>query len=142
MPLNFQDKMEIQDLIVRYANAMDSGKFDEWLETWADDGVWEGGLGVYAGKTALAKLPGDLGARIQGKRHLMSNFAIFESGDQAMSQCYMVVVEREVSTAIVATGVYFDSLKKIDGGWKFARRKVQLDPSFAVTTSTLRQADC
>jgi 3-phenylpropionate/cinnamic acid dioxygenase small subunit len=134
MSLNCQDKMEIQELVVRYANAMDSGKFDEWLETWADDGVWEGGLGVYKGKSALATLPTDLGARIQSKRHLMSNFVISESGEQAISQCYIVVVEREISTSIVATGVYFDTLRKVDGSWKFVRRNVKLDPSFAVKT--------
>jgi 3-phenylpropionate/cinnamic acid dioxygenase small subunit len=132
MPLNYQDKIEIQEIAVRYANAMDSGNFDDWLETWADDGVWEGGLGLYAGKAALAKLPIDLGARIQNKRHLMTNFVITESGDQATLQCYMVVVEREASASIVATGVYFDTLKKVDGSWKFARRTVKLDPNFAV----------
>jgi len=134
MPLNYQDKMEIQELAVKYANAMDSGNSDEWLQTWAEDGVWEGGLGVYEGKAALARVLVDLGARIQNKRHLMTNFVISDSNDQAIMQCYIVVVEREVSTAIVATGMYFDSLKKVDGIWKFARRNVKLDPSFAVKT--------
>jgi ketosteroid isomerase-like protein len=131
MSLSYQDKMEIQELAAQYANALDSGKFDEWLDTWADDGVWEGGLGRYEGKSSLAKLPVDLGARIQGKRHVMCNFVINGEGDQATLHSYLLVFERESSPQLVASGVYVDVLKRIDGRWRFAQRTVKLDPSFS-----------
>ncbi len=132
MGLNYQDKMEIQELSVRYANAMDSGKADEWLDTWTDDGVWEGGLGTYEGKSVLVKLLDDLGVRIKGKRHVMCNFVIEGEGDKATQQCYLLVFERERSPELIATGVYVDALRKVDGVWKFSRRTVKLDPSFAI----------
>lgn len=130
MSLKFEDKVEIQELSARYANAMDDGNLEEWLDTWADDGIWEGAVGKYEGKSALAKLLGDLGARIQNKRHVMTNSVITGAGDQAVQQCYLLVFEREDSPALIATGVYKDTLKKIDGSWKFAQRAVKLDPSF------------
>jgi ketosteroid isomerase-like protein len=129
MPLNFEDKMEIQEVIARYANTFDSGNFDDWLDTWTDDGVWDGGPGVYTGKSELAKLIVDLGGDLQDKRRVMTNVVISGVGDQAIADCYMLVIERKVSSAILATAVYSDTLKKVDGSWKFARRIVTMDPS-------------
>lgn len=131
MPLSHHDKIEIQELSARYANALDSGDIDAWLDTWADDGTWEGGLGKYEGKSSLAKLIMDLGARIKGKRHVMCNFVITEDGDIARQQSYLLVFERETSPALVASGVYHDILQKVNGHWKFSSRSVKLDPSFA-----------
>ncbi|MBY0358329.1 MAG: nuclear transport factor 2 family protein [Candidatus Obscuribacterales bacterium] len=130
MPLNFEDKLEIQELAVRYANAMDDGDLKAWLDTWAEDGVWEGGIGKYEGKKSLSGLLGDLGARIQNKRHVMTNFVIDSAGDLAKQKCYLFVFERENSTELVASAVYEDTLQKIDGRWKFIKRSVKLDPSF------------
>lgn len=124
------DKVAIQELSNRYANAVDSGDASSWLDTWDDAGVWEGGLGRYEGKGRLRKLFDDLGARIHGKRHVMTNFVI--EGDQAEARqvCYLLVFERETEAKLVATGVYTDKLKKVHGGWKFVHRSVKLDPSF------------
>ena len=130
MALTYQDKIEIYELSARYANALDSGDLEEWLDTWADNGVWEGALGKYEGRESLAKLPADLGARIQGKRHVMSNFVITGDAELATQKCYLLVFERERSAELIATGVYVDTIAKINGVWKFARRTVKLDPSF------------
>ena len=132
--LNAEDKIAIQELTVRYANALDSGDLAEWLDTWINDGIWEGGLGRYEGKTALAKLIADLGARIQDKRHVMCNFVISGDGNDAKQLSYLLVFERTASARLVATGVYNDVLRKIDGEWKFARRSVKLDGNFAAPT--------
>jgi len=131
MSVSHQDKIEIQELSARYANALDSGNIGEWLDTWTDEGVWEGGLGKYEGKSSLAKLIKDLGARIQGKRHVMCNFVIDGNGDEARQQSYLLVFERETSPALIATGVYHDIVKRVNGNWKFASRLVKLDSSFA-----------
>lgn len=130
MTLSADDKLEIQELAVRYANAMDAGDDQAWLATWEDDGVWEGGLGRYEGKAGLTKLLADLGARVQGKRHLMTNFVIEGDTTTASQTCYMVVADRVNEARIIATGVYTDKLKKTAGRWRFASRTVKLDPSF------------
>jgi 3-phenylpropionate/cinnamic acid dioxygenase small subunit len=130
MNLTSDDKVAIQELSNRYANAMDNGDADGWLDTWDDAGVWEGGLGRYEGKANLRKLLDDLGARIQGKRHVMTNFVINGFGLEARQTCYLLVFEREMEAKLLATGVYTDRLKKVGGMWKFVHRSVKLDPSF------------
>lgn len=131
MLLTCEDKIEIQELTARYANAMDSENLEGWLETWSDDGIWQGGLGTYKGKSELRKLLDDLGARIKGKRHVMTNSVIDSAGDTAVQHCYLCVFERVTEPRLIATAVYNDVLTKASGAWKFARRTVTLDPSFA-----------
>jgi SnoaL-like domain len=50
-------------------------------------------------------------------------------GDSATATSYMVVIEAEKAPAVVASGVYSDTLKRVDGRWMFARRKLDVDPS-------------
>lgn len=132
MPISFEDKLEIQELTARYAMAMDKGNLEEWLGTWADDGVWEGGVGRYEGKVALKSLFHDLGERISGKRHVMTNSIISQIDSDVVHTCYILIFERETSTHCIGTGVYSDKLKKVDGRWRFAHRTIKLDPSFGL----------
>jgi hypothetical protein len=150
MTIDANDKIVIQELANSYANAMDQGDLDAWLDTWAENGSWQGGIGTYEGKQALAKLFEDLGERIQGKRHVMTNFVIKPSRNskgkaegegeaeteakidgtsplEALMHCYLLVYERGPSARLLASGVYSDQLQKIDGQWKFTNRLVVLD---------------
>jgi hypothetical protein len=127
MVLSAQDQLEIQMLSSQYAIAMDENDAETWLKTWSDDGVWQGGLGRYEGLSRLRQLFTDLGERIKGKRHLMTNFVIAGAGDSASQKCYLVVVEIGQPASLVSTLVYNDRLQKIDGHWKFSQRQVALD---------------
>ncbi len=130
MPLTADEKLEIQELAVRYALAMDAEDLYSWLETWTDDGTWAGGLGEYIGKSSLKELFHELGERIKGKRHLMTNFIITGDSNSANMKCYMTIIDRINSPEIIATGVYTDTLKRVNGRFKFLHRQVKLDPSF------------
>jgi limonene-1,2-epoxide hydrolase len=48
----------------------------------------------------------------------------------------MVVIEAEKAPAVVGSGVYSDTLRRVDGRWKFARRKLDVDPSRQATSAT------
>ena len=122
-----EDRLDIQELTARYAVAMDHGDSETWLNTWADWGVWEGGIGTYETKKNLGRLLTDLGDRIKGKRHIMTNSVITAQEGGALQTCYMLVVEAAGEPRVIATGVYEDLLQKVDGNWKFVRRKVKLD---------------
>ncbi len=126
MPLNADDKIAIQELSAAYANAMDAGDIEGWLETWTEDGVWEGGAGRYEGKERLAQLLPDLGNRIIGKRHIMSNFVIKRDGRGARQTCYLLIVDCS-KTNLPTSAVYSDVLRKKNGQWLFVHRKVQID---------------
>ena len=120
------DKIAIQQLSAIYANAMDSGDIQEWLKTWDESGVWEGGIGKYQGKERLANLLPDLGARVIGKRHIMTNFVISVDGDQASQICYLMIIDRN-KTNLPGTAVYSDRLQKKNNEWLFVHRSVELD---------------
>lgn len=120
------DKLEIQELTARYALAMDEHDTPRWLETWAPNGSWEGALGTYQGDR-LPLLLRDLGERIVHRRHIITNYIVDVSGDEAQQSCYMQIVAYKEGPKIVATAVYRDRLKKIDGQWRFMSRRMTID---------------
>ncbi len=121
-----EDELAIQELASIYANAMDSGDIETWLQTWDDDGVWEGSMGKYEGKEKLANLLPDLGARVIGKRHLMTNFVIRVNGDHATQTCYLMIIDRN-KTNLPGTALYSDTLTRKNNQWLFVHRKVEID---------------
>ncbi len=125
-----EDKVDIQELTARYANAMDDTDLDAWLATWDGNGLWKGGLGEFQGTQKLKELFAALGDRIKNRRHVMTNFVIDGEGDRADQRCYMLVFDRVNEARLIASGVYNDRLIKADGKWKFLERRVALDPSF------------
>lgn len=125
-----EDKVEIQELTARYANAMDDMDLDAWMATWDGNGLWKGGLGEFQGTQKLKELFAALGDRIKNRRHVMTNFVIDADGDLADQRCYMLVFDRVNEARLIASGVYNDRLIKTDGKWKFLERRVALDPSF------------
>lgn len=125
-----EDKVEIQELTARYANAMDDMDLDAWMATWDGNGLWKGGLGEFQGTQKLKELFAALGDRIKNRRHVMTNVVIDADGDLADQRCYMLVFDRVNEARLIASGVYNDRLIKTDGKWKFLERRVALDPSF------------
>ncbi len=120
------DKIAIQELSSTYANAMDSGDIQTWLQTWDESGVWEGGIGKYEGKEKLANLLPDLGPRVIGKRHIMTNFVIQIAGEHATQTCYLMIIDRN-KTNLPGTAVYSDKLVKKNNEWLFVHRNVEID---------------
>ena len=127
LPLTADDRMEIQELASQYACAMDCNDLDSWISTWAADGVWVGRAGAYNGREQLLKLLPDLGERVQGKRHIMTNHIIKGNQSTAIMTCYLLVVEAKVGGNSTVTGTYSDELIKVDGRWVFSKRVMKLD---------------
>lgn len=125
--LTADDRLEIQELANRYSCAMDCNDMDAWISTWAPDGVWIGGAGTYRGTEELLRLLPDLGARVQGKRHIITNHIVTGSASEARLTCYLLVVEAKIGGSSTVTGVYTDDLVKLDGKWVFSKRVMKLD---------------
>ena len=126
------DKLAIQEATSNYFFAVDAADVDAYLAVWAEDGVSESsGLGNATGHEELRarfmKASQDFS---KGKRHVVSNFAIEMQGDTATQRVYLLVVEREKKPAVEATAVYEDTLRRIDGTWKFTRRRQTIDPGY------------
>lgn len=137
MTLTLENKAQIIELCARYVLAVDTNDIDTWLSTWTDDGVLDAGFGTAQGKTALRELEIKLeGGMSKGKRHLSVNHVVEGDDSTASATSYLVVLEREGHPAVVTTAVFTDTLKKVDGVWKFTRRHLAIDPSWQQSQSS------
>ena len=61
-------------------------------------------------------------------RHLFTNLEVEINGDRAHARSYLVVNStKDGKTTIFGTGGYDCQLRKVDGRWLFADRKVFVD---------------
>jgi SnoaL-like protein len=126
-----EDRVEIRELYARYAYTIDYGPYEEWVKCFTEDGVFESPrFGRHAGHRALLRFTaiykdanGD--AKV---RHMMTNVTFRVDGDTATGGCYLTYYHCKNGKAILeAIGRYEDELRKVDGDWLFARRRVFID---------------
>lgn len=124
------ERLAIQDLTHLYALYADTKRFDEVVELFADDGVFDetkSGLPeVLRGKTALAQYYREANAPIESIAHYISNHLISEySTDRAKGTCYVYCEARlKDGSPVRLSGYYDDDYVKIDGKWRFQSRMV------------------
>jgi len=116
------DRVEIIDLLGRYAwyvNSQDSAGF---AGCFTEDGVWEGlGLGRIEGTDALLNFWGKGPPR---NPHLPLNYVIDIDGDTATAHSDILIVELQDGKWSIATvGTYDDKLVRVGGAWKIKYRK-------------------
>jgi len=133
MPLTgtVEDREQIRELYARYAYTIDYGPYEEWVNCFTDDGVFDSPrFGRHAGHKALLSFTamyrdsnGD--AKV---RHMMTNVTFRVNGDSATGGCYLTYYHCKNGKAILeAIGRYEDELRKAEGNWLFARRRVFID---------------
>ena len=73
----------------------------------------------------------DVVSKVDQRRHLITNLVIDElGGDEAVTRCFLTVLSVPKSGGSVelrGTGVYHDRLRRIDGSWLIAERRLVLD---------------
>ena len=125
------DRLEILDLAARYNHAVDSGDHEGVAALFTEDGAIEAtATGTIAGRAAIA---GYIGSRPDGwqrRRHLNSN-AIIEGvpGDEDAARLVLslLVVSRRERVVPRLHGRYEDELRRVDGEWRFAKRRIIVD---------------
>jgi ketosteroid isomerase-like protein len=143
-----QDYIEIEQLLMRYAAAYNTGDADAYVATFTPDGSLElrrdvdqpAFLGPFTGREALRKQWFPEGAvsgtrKFGPMRHVTTNHEINVSGDTATVRAFfMEVVSNGPNIppgskppTIHAMGRYEDQLVKLDGRWLFKRRVVITD---------------
>ncbi len=135
MPLTAEDRSEIINLAGRYSQSLDLRNADAWRAVWTDDGVMEMELQErwIAGEALWALAVGDDPEAPVG-RHQPSTFVIDGDGDEATMASYVTVVRASGRhnpfgdpARIVFQGRYEDRLRKVEGVWKIAHRKIITD---------------
>ena len=124
--LSAADHVEIRNLAGRYSHALDLGEPAAWAEVFTEDGVMDMvAQGYTIEGDALRSLARD--GEPSGSRHMPSTFVIDGAGDEATMRSYVTVVSTRDPARIVFQGRYEDRLRRVDGKWRIAQRRILTD---------------
>ena len=128
MSLTTEDRQAIFDLAARYNQAIDSADIDSWIACWTADGHFDPpGRAVFDGPDGLRQFAEGHIAQFPNTRHWNANHVIAGDGDSATMSCYLNFFGVKGGPKLLAAGTYQDTLRKVDGKWLFATRKVMID---------------
>ena len=129
MPLSLADGLYIQDLLARYNHAIDSADAATWAATYAPDGTFTSGGRTRTETEELQAFAADFAARMPGSRHWVNNVLIEGDGDTATMSCYLQLLKTggDGPATLVTTARYEDTLRRVDGAWRFTSRTVVRD---------------
>lgn len=124
-PTYTEDVVAIQQLIARYAHALDAGNGKEWAATFTEDGVFKfvDSNRVVAGREQIAALVRP-GRKPYESRHNLQSPWIEVNGDTATLKAYLIVTR---GTEVIVTGSYDDTLRRVNGQWLFSERRFTND---------------
>ena len=121
------DKLAIQELLARYAHAIDDLKPEAWAQCFTPDGVFQLGSQALRGHAAL-RAYGEVHSREMRYRHLTGNFLYDVEGNEATGQAsFLGTLATPAGYKFFAQGRYTDRLAKQNGHWLIAHRRVDLD---------------
>lgn len=137
MPISAEDRGAIQDLHHQYYISTEEKDVAGFMNCWAEDRPvrFESPFGIYDDRASLEAFEDEhvnRGMAI-GKRHANLNLVLKEGpdADTVLATSYMLVMEVDDVPAIVATGIYRDSIVvRTSLGWRFVYRNLDLDDGF------------
>lgn len=129
MALTTDDLVAIQQLYARYCHAIDDGDGPGFAACFTPDGVLDGGIGdPIVGAEALAGFATAVVAGLPGIRHQATNVALDGTGDEATGRAYLYVyAAADSGPKVITTGRYVDTLRRIEGEWRFVIRRFTAD---------------
>jgi 3-phenylpropionate/cinnamic acid dioxygenase small subunit len=135
-----QDRATIEDLMWRYARALDSSDADGYAAVYTEGGQFGTGDQATKGRAALKKMVADLKqARIDreakgepkrpGTLHMVTNHSVvFKDADHATYNAYWVTMftslGAETPARVGAVGRSIDELVRVNGQWLIKSRNV------------------
>jgi 3-phenylpropionate/cinnamic acid dioxygenase small subunit len=130
MPAVLEEKDAIRELMAQYCFHIDNGEFDDWLQLFTADGVFDlGARGRLAGHDALRKFVQSIPLTngLPMIRHCVMNSIVNVDGNRATARSYLIVVQGGETLGVSIAGRYEDRLAKIGDAWRFTERKVHFD---------------
>src|SRR5919108_3081241 len=125
-----QDRMDITDVLYRYASTIDRFDLEGLRSTLADD-LWAqyGNAEPVRGGDAVARWIGDAIANVVWQHHLLSVYHVEVDGDHASALVYHTshqVFEDEPDTAKLLVGRYHNELRREPDGWRISRLVLEI----------------
>ncbi|MGZ4671802.1 MAG: nuclear transport factor 2 family protein [Ilumatobacteraceae bacterium] len=120
---------EIRNLLVRYGLYLDNKDFEGYVSLFTRDGVLDAPLGSATGPENIRAMLGNVLGPINAGFHIYANPLIEVDGEDATAMSrfsYVQAIEGQLPE-LRLVGHYDDTLRREDGRWKFARRKITID---------------
>ncbi len=133
------DKLEVTELLYRYAELIDAGDFDGVGQLLGRATFGGPASGSVSGAQTIAKLFAHTTRRFPDHdnrtrtRHLVLNPIVELDGDRAEARSTFCVVQHvpdgpsPVPLQPIVVGRYFDTFARDDEGWHFTERKVDVE---------------
>lgn len=132
--LSVEDRVDLIDLVARYAECVDSGDAEGYAALFTPDAVVEHSAGSVQGRDEIQAWVAALASEDRvGKnsrlKHIMGLPVVRGDGDRATIRTYVTIPRHMDSGEIVIrlAGTYWDDCVKQDGQWLFAKRVIDLD---------------
>lgn len=138
MALETRDRIEIGELVAKFAHCSDYGDWEALAGCFTDDVVTcIAGVPTYVGIAAQVAHARNSAEWTQGQnRHLALNLWIEPDGDDAARARYYLinfVAGKEIGDPkIVVSARMTDHVVRVPAGWRIARRELEPDQPFAV----------
>jgi hypothetical protein len=129
---SWRDRIEILDLLNRHMLYIDLHDPQRYASLYTQDGIYESPFATARGThevTAMSLRLNESGFTA-GKRHFNGPAMIDIHGDKATALSYWWVAETKDAPGVYSTGTYSDRLEKVNGEWKIAYRKQEIDPNW------------
>jgi len=131
--LDAVDRIEIQELLARYAWSLDTGDEDAFVNCFCGNGelIWDvfETEGRWRGAAALRRFIGYFRERPEsaGRQHHVSNVIVEPMQGGARARSYVAVAMRSGNGPHVLNvmGHYEDELQREAGRWRFSRRYIR-----------------
>ncbi|CRZ15945.1 nuclear transport factor 2 family protein [Mycolicibacterium neworleansense] len=129
------DKLEVTELLYRYAELIDAGDFDGVGKLLGRATFGGPASGSVAGEQAIAKLFAHTTRRFREHgnrtltRHLVLNPIVELDGDRAEARSTFCVVQKTETVPLqpIVVGRYADMFARDEHGWYFTERKVDVE---------------
>lgn len=124
------DRIEIEELLVRYSRAIDHRDFDALESLFTSDATFDGGsLGCPTGARAIREMIEGTLTGLDATQHLVGKSLIELDGDSAEVRTYLISQHIRESTRgpvkhYFLGGEYVDRVVRTDGGWRIAYRRL------------------
>jgi SnoaL-like domain len=125
-----QDRMDVTDVLYRYASTIDRFHLAGVRRVLADD-VWAqyGNADPVVGGDAVAGWIGEAIAHVVWQHHLLSVYHVEVEGDRASALVYHTshqVFEDDPDTAKLLIGRYHNELRRERDGWRISRLVLEI----------------
>lgn len=128
-PLRPEDDLAIRRLYARYNETIRLGDAEAWASCFAIDGRFSNRGTAVAGRAELITYAaGWIGSG--NARYWIDNLLLSTTAQGVFGTCYLVILHAgnaDDRPSLNLTGIYTDSLERVDGEWKFASRHIERD---------------